>query len=177
MSLSLMMCYDLTLLRSVCHGLPAVMSVSSWYVCRLANVYTGTKPDIKRTILRVLETPVRCATDCLLTAFHCSLFSLDWLPTNVGCPPVPNCLHDCPQLSFGCVSQALPLDVSKYPHDFPPLSPAMPLTVLYCPPPNCPLTVALTAPNCPPTVLMPPKLSHQVNRMLLYTSSDHSNHG
>ena len=28
---------------------------------RLANIYTATSPDIKRTILRVLEGPVSCS--------------------------------------------------------------------------------------------------------------------
>ena len=40
------------------------MSVSmSYFLCflsRLANIYTATSADIKRTILRVLEGPVSC---------------------------------------------------------------------------------------------------------------------
>ena len=141
MSLSLLVCYDLTLLRSVCPGLTAVMSVSLWYVCRLANVYTGTKPDIKRTILRVLETPVRCAPDCVLTPlFHI----FPWLAHNCpvpNCPlTLPNCPSTvCPKLS-PWMSPNIPMTVPSY-------APGGPLL-----PPSCPPTVALTIPNCPPTI-------------------------
>ncbi|KAK2181060.1 hypothetical protein NP493_413g00016 [Ridgeia piscesae] len=36
-----------------------LLPVNHKLIHELANVYTGTKPDIKRTILRVLETPVK----------------------------------------------------------------------------------------------------------------------